>query len=66
MFGEKGAEFHGKNTSPNVKHRGGSIMLWACVAAIGTGNISLVQERIDEIKYQQSLEANTILSFKKG
>ena len=26
-----------KNTIPNVKHRGDSIMLWGCFAAGGTG-----------------------------
>jgi hypothetical protein len=34
MFGGKGGT---KNTIPTVKHRGGSIMLWGCFAAKGTG-----------------------------
>ncbi|XP_059841535.1 transposable element Tc1 transposase isoform X1 [Hypanus sabinus] len=55
---EKGAEFHEKNPSPTVKHRGGSIMPWACVVVNGTGNISLVEGRMNSIKYQQILEAN--------
>ena len=40
-------------------------MLWACVAASGTGNISLVEGRMDSIKYQQILEANITPSVKK-
>jgi len=44
-----GAELHEKNTCPTVKHRGGSIMLWACVAASGTGNISQVEGKWIEL-----------------
>lgn len=40
-------------------------MLWACVAASGMGNISLVEGRMDSIKYQQILEANITLFVKK-
>lgn len=65
VWRKKGAEFHEKNTSPTVKHGGGSIMLWACVAASGTGNISLVEGRMNSIKYQQILEANITPSVKK-
>ena len=34
-----GEVFVEKNTLLTVKHGGGSIMLWGCVAAGGTGNI---------------------------
>ena len=34
---EKGTEFSEKNTPPAFKYWGGSIMLWAGVAASGTG-----------------------------
>ena len=41
------------------------MMLKACVAASGTGNISLVEGRIDSIKYQKIQEANIKQSGKK-
>jgi hypothetical protein len=46
MFGGKrGRLASPKNTIPTVKHRGGSIMLWGCIAAGGTGAL----EKIDGI-----------------
>ena len=40
MFEKKKAEaFVEKNTLLSVKHGGGSIMLWGCLQAGGTGNI---------------------------
>lgn len=54
-FGEK--RVHEKNTSPTVQHGDGSILLWARVAARGTGNISLLEGRMDSVIYQQPEEA---------
>ena len=42
-----------KNTLLTVKHGGGSIMLWICVAAVGTGHIVQVEGRMDSTKYQE-------------
>jgi len=61
----KGTEFLEKNISPTVKHGGGSIMLWGCIAASGTGNISQVEGRMDSSKFQQILKANVTPSVKK-
>ena len=49
-----------KKTLSTVKHGGGSIMLWTCVAAGGTGNIVRVEGRMDITKYQYILEANVL------
>ncbi len=48
--------------------KGGSIMLWACVAASGMGNISRVEGRMDLVKFQQILEAPSVkkLKMKRG
>lgn len=52
VWRKKGKAFIEKNTFPNVKHGGGSIMLWGCVAAGGTGNIVRVEGIMDSTKYQ--------------
>ena len=45
-------EAFGENTTfPTVKHGGGSILLWGCVATGGTGNILLVEGRMDSTKF---------------
>ena len=58
MFEKKRVQNLMKRTPLTVKHRGGSIILWACVAASGAGNITLVEGRMDSIKYRPILEAN--------
>lgn len=64
VWRKKGEAFQEKNTLPTVKHGGGSIMLWGCVAASGTGNIVRVEGRMDSTKYQQILEANVLKSVR--
>lgn len=65
VWRRKGTEFNEKNLCPTVKHGGGSIMLWGCIAASGTGNISRVEGKMDSIKFQQILEGNLMPSVKK-
>ena len=65
MFGEKRVQNSMKITPPTVRHSSGLIMLWACEAASGTGDISLVEGRGDSIKYQQILESNITPSVEK-
>ena len=57
VWRKKGEAFLEKNTLPNVKHGGGSIIICVCVAAGGTGNIVRVEGRMDSTKYQEILES---------
>ncbi|KAG1687714.1 Structural maintenance of chromosomes protein 1A [Nymphon striatum] len=43
VWQKKGEAFNPKHTVLTVKHRGGSIMLWVCFAASGTGSLSKKQ-----------------------
>ena len=50
------------NTIPTVKHGGGSIMLWGCFSAEGTGELVRVQDIVDGGQYRQILDENLFKS----
>jgi transposase len=58
VWRKKGEAFVPKNTVPTVKHGGGSIMLWGCFAANGTGELVRIDGIMDKEKYVSILEAN--------
>ncbi|MBN3319894.1 CNTLN protein, partial [Atractosteus spatula] len=47
-----------ENTTPTVKHGGGSIMLWGCFSATGTGKLIKIEGKINGAKYRKILEEN--------
>ena len=57
-----GTEFAPHNTIPTVKHGGGSIMLWGCFSAEGTGELVRVQGIMDGTQYRQILNENLFKS----
>lgn len=71
LFGHQGKRYvwrkpntshHPKNTIPTVKHGGGSIMLWGCFSAAGTGKLVRVEGKMDGAKYRDILEQNLFTS----
>ncbi|KAI4888678.1 hypothetical protein NFI96_016821 [Prochilodus magdalenae] len=60
----KNDEYHPKNTIPTVKHGGGSIMLWGCFSAHGTGRLHCIRERMTGAMYCEILGNNLLPSVR--
>jgi hypothetical protein len=52
MQRKPGTSHHPYNTIPIVKHSGGSIMLWGCFSAAGTGRLVRIEGTTNGAKYR--------------
>lgn len=65
-MGKKGRAYDPKQTASSVKHRGGSVISWACIAVNGTGSLLFINNVIANgwiLKY--SVKFSQILQKKK-
>ena len=49
-------------TIPTVKHGGGSIMLWGCFSAAGTGKLVRIEGKMNAAMYRDILDENLLQS----
>ncbi len=43
VWRQPGEEYKDKYVLPTVKHGGGSVMVWSCVSAAGTGKLQFIE-----------------------
>ncbi|KAH8419574.1 hypothetical protein KR222_006966, partial [Zaprionus bogoriensis] len=52
-------------TIKTVKHGGGNVMVWGCMAASGVGNLVFIDEKMDKTVFLNILKENLMPSVHK-
>lgn len=60
-----GEEYKDNCVVPTVKHGGGSVMVWGCMSASGTGQLRFIERIMDSSLYCEILKDNMMPSLKK-
>ncbi|KAG2465757.1 TCB1 transposase, partial [Polypterus senegalus] len=60
VWRKQGTAHYQANTIPTVKHGGGSIMLWRCFSAAGTGRLVRIKGKMTAAMYRDILDENLL------
>ncbi len=65
MWRQPGEEYKDKCVLPTVKHGGGSVMVWGCMSAAGTGELQLIEGTMNAHMYCDILKQSMIPSLQR-
>ncbi len=65
MWQQPGEEYNDKCVLPIVKHGGGSVMVWGCLSAAGTGELQFIEGTMNANMYCDVLKQSMIPSLRR-
>ncbi len=65
MLQQPGEEYKDNCGLPTVKHGGGSVMVWGCMSAAGTGELQLIEGTMNANMYCDILKQSRIPSLQR-
>ncbi len=64
VWWQPGEEYKVKCVLPTVKHGGGSVMVWGCMSAAGTGKLQFIEGTMNANMYCEILKQSMIPSLR--
>ncbi len=65
VWRQPGEEYKDKCVLPKVKHGGGSVMVWGCMSAAGTGELQFIEGTMNASMYCDILKQSMIPSLQR-